>query len=529
MATQYVHYPKSGGSSGSSGSQTGVAYIVGPLDGASANAQGGFIGSFTFYQQSATITFPGLVSSASQSFSGVKAFTNGLRSTSVTVGSITLTSSTGGSSYSLALPGTIVGSLTMLANDGLGGLNWVGPYVLGSSTTNNFTLARFTNSNYLTGSGVTLTNANNISGVSSFNCSFITVGAAGTAAAPPLTLADGTAGFYRASLNNISITSSSTQTVSISSLGTRIVTGSLSAAYLQVSSPVKTDGSGTFVTGSISLATDVTGTLPFTSITGSVSLTNQVSGVLPVLNGGTGVSNSTIVIGSITHSQTAGGATYAIAWPAAQGGSNTVAQNDGSGNLTWAAALANPMTATGDIIVGSASGAATKLVKGSDGALLTTDSSTSLAVKWGTILNNWNPQATSGSWLANTIYTGIYKRVGDTLWGQVYILLQGAPTSAVLNVQLPGGLAIDSTKIAGAITNNVWMGSGTASDTGAAEYGVDVMYIGSNSSLRIKCATDGVTGFQLRGNDTVNQAQPFTFGSSDFITFIYQVPVVGWT
>lgn len=74
----YIQYPQSGGGSSSTGSQTGVAYIVGPLDGAAANNQGGTIGSFTFYQQSATASLPGLVSSASQTWSGKKTFNGGL-------------------------------------------------------------------------------------------------------------------------------------------------------------------------------------------------------------------------------------------------------------------------------------------------------------------------------------------------------------------------------------------------------------------------------------------------------------------
>ncbi len=84
MSTLYLQYPQSGGGgSASTGSQTGVPYVVGPLGGAASNAQGGTIGSFTFYQQVATATFPGLVSSAAQTFAGIKTFNNGIFSTGI--------------------------------------------------------------------------------------------------------------------------------------------------------------------------------------------------------------------------------------------------------------------------------------------------------------------------------------------------------------------------------------------------------------------------------------------------------------
>lgn len=82
MAGIYVKYPATSG--GSTGSSTGVPYQVGPLDGAAANNNGATIGSSFLYMQSATPSFPGVVSSATQTFGGVKRF-QGI----VTVGSVT--------------------------------------------------------------------------------------------------------------------------------------------------------------------------------------------------------------------------------------------------------------------------------------------------------------------------------------------------------------------------------------------------------------------------------------------------------
>ncbi len=117
MSTVYVQYPQGGGGGGSSGSQTGVPYIVGPLDGAAKNNLGGTIGSFTFYQQTATASAPGLVSSGNQTFAGIKTFSNGI-----------VSSVTGLASLNLPLTGgTLTGSVSMSANAISGVLDPSGP------------------------------------------------------------------------------------------------------------------------------------------------------------------------------------------------------------------------------------------------------------------------------------------------------------------------------------------------------------------------------------------------------------------
>lgn len=158
----YVYYPPNttgSSSSSSSGSSSNVAYTVGPLDGASANTTGGTIGSFSLFLQSAGPIFPGLVSSASQTFSGLKTFTQpiavqsgsssflgpigvgtttpsflldvvGSSATLSTVfkgstsGAVTMQAPAAPSSYSLVLPVAQGGLGQTLVNNGVGSLSW---------------------------------------------------------------------------------------------------------------------------------------------------------------------------------------------------------------------------------------------------------------------------------------------------------------------------------------------------------------------------------------------------------------------
>ena len=68
--------------------------------------------------------------------------------------------------------------------------------------------------------------------------------------------------------------------------------------------------------------------------------------------------------------KTAGGTSYSLSLPNAQGAASTTLSNDGSGNLTWVALLSNPMTTAGDIIKGGSSGTPTRLAIGSEGQQL---------------------------------------------------------------------------------------------------------------------------------------------------------------
>lgn len=77
--------------------------------------------------------------------------------------------------------------------------------------------------------------------------------------------------------------------------------------------------------------------------------------------------------GNVTFQAAANTTPYSLVFPAAQGGANTVLENNGSGVLTWTtlpASFANPMTAVGDLIVGGAAGAATRLGIGSTNQVL---------------------------------------------------------------------------------------------------------------------------------------------------------------
>lgn len=109
---------------------------------------------------------------------------------------------------------------------------------------------------------------------------------------------------------------------------------------------------------------------------------------------------SVVLNGSVSGTATIAAAnttsSYSIKLPASQGATSTVPQNDGSGNLSWASVLTNPMTTGGDIIYGAASGVPTRLANGSVNQYLKSNGGTA-APTWDTIRSNITSQTSNYS------------------------------------------------------------------------------------------------------------------------------------
>ena len=101
-----------------SGNCTSVT-AIGALDGGTANATGATLSSNTLYLQSASATYAGLVNTSSQSFAGVKTFTNGAVLSADQ--SLTLSSSTGNSAL-LSVGGLNSAALTVDTSASTGSL-----------------------------------------------------------------------------------------------------------------------------------------------------------------------------------------------------------------------------------------------------------------------------------------------------------------------------------------------------------------------------------------------------------------------
>ena len=148
--------------------------------------------------------------------------------------------------------------------------------------------------------------------------------------------------------------------------------------------------------------------------------------------------------------------------------------------------------------------------------------------KWyGSAVTDWISFTPTGSWVTNTTYSGLWRRVGDTLEVAYNLLLGGAPTAAALTVNLPTGLSIDSAKIAGSVNGSVVFPSGgIARDNGASDYPIRAGY---NTSTSLAIYVDNASS-TYGSNNQVSNTVPVTFGSPDNVwVSVSNIPIVGWS
>lgn len=150
----------------------------------------------------------------------------------------------------------------------------------------------------------------------------------------------------------------------------------------------------------------------------------------------------------------------------------------------------------------------------------------------GAIITPWESWTPTGSWVTNTTYTGVKRRVGNMAQYQVNISLSGAPTATALTINLPSSEVIDTSKLPNTVVNYGVLPESNASAIDAGSNGFQaVVAYSSSTAVAVQRAVVGGTGVLgdpiLTGNP-VNATNPFTFGSGDSIVVSWSVPIVGW-
>ena len=147
---------------------------------------------------------------------------------------------------------------------------------------------------------------------------------------------------------------------------------------------------------------------------------------------------------------------------------------------------------------------------------------------FGPAMTDWIAYTPTGSWTTNTTYTGFYKRVGDTLMAKAHIVLSGAPNaSTTLTVNIPSGLAIDTTKLTSGPSAVHGSGSITHSAGGYALGGV--VYSSTTAVLPTSPVTSSGTNPVAVNEGVITSVAPVTFASGDSIDLEFQVPITGWS
>jgi hypothetical protein len=451
----YVQFPQGGSGSAVTGSMTGVAYSVGTFDGfAPKNANGGVIGSFSLYLQGATATLPGLVSSASQTFGGVKTFSSApIVSTLSTNAPVKTDGSSALVSGSISLVTDVTGSLSA-SNLQSNVPSSVGVYNTANAAVNGAVIGSSTiyfQDATTTNPGMVSSTSQTFSGNKSFSNTVLL--SAGAVATPSLSFNTATgSGLYQISSSNwglsvngvvaIDMIKSTGGFTNLGIGGQASTNGDQFPAWISRSQNnttlLRVDNSNASALAASGLQANNNGAVSYFAGYASNNASELFSAKTVVWNnGGKGVSlicsaltgdvglyvggskfftvnsGGATVIGSVafgiaalgsaplrtTSGQVINGSvslvtetTGSISLVNQVAGNLPISQTQGSLTISQLgfSVLNNPMTTPGDIIIGSGTGVAVRLGVGPAGSVLTSDTTASNSVSWQPPINYYN-------------------------------------------------------------------------------------------------------------------------------------------
>ncbi len=511
MAGQFFISPPQSG--GSTGSVSIVPYTVGPLDTAPANPNGGLIGSNTLFFQSATATFPGLVSSANQTFSGTKTFNSPISIAQGTVTSPSLylnTDSTSGLYQNGVNQWAVSFIGVKVINFGTSGLIVTGDISAIGSTGGTIKSTSLSPSAPVKSDGTNVLVSGSISLVADVTGNLPLSQTQGS-----LSLTTQVSGLLP--ISNGGSTGSNTGDISVAAFGSSPNSGGASIGTGQVFTfqPASSAQPGGVSTGTQEFggAKTFISTRTTTSTIGSVSITSSaiggaytitlpgaqgVLGSLPQNDGSgnlawstalrlTSVTAATGTLGSVSITSSAGGAAYTITLPGAQGALNSTLLNDSAGKLSWSAALTNPMTTSGDIIVGSGSGTISRKAVGADYSILVSNSSSAQGMSW--VYQTPTVQTFSSA-------SGTYTKPNTCKWIEVWLVGGGGGGAGSGSATQTAGSTGSSTLFGSLIAAGGSGGTtaGGSADPGGAASGGDINISGGSGTGPSGGVTNGTGG-----------------------------------
>lgn len=131
----------------------------------------------------------------------------------------------------------------------------------------------------------------------------------------------------------------------------------------------------------------------------------------------------------------------------------------------------------------------------------------------------------TGSWSANSTYTGRWRRFREFMIVDMRVTTTGAPTAANLTINLPSGYLIDTGKLL-STGNEEYIGDGLILDSGTATYTCSVRY---SSTSAVALVLPGAAGTYVNIASSVDATNPMTWASGDAVVVRISVPILGWS
>ena len=153
------------------------------------------------------------------------------------------------------------------------------------------------------------------------------------------------------------------------------------------------------------------------------------------------------------------------------------------------------------------------------------------SITTGAAVTDWKAYTPSNTstWTTNTTFSGLWRRVGDSMEVEIKVQLSGAPNVASLLGYIPSGFTIDETKlVAGSIalaTDDNSFGEVSIHDVSTGVLS-GRLRLGANNRVIAMIQNASGTYTSL---DTINATTPITFTTNDKVYMKFKVPIVGWS
>lgn len=241
---------------------------------------------------------------------------------------------------------------------------------------------------------------------------------------------------------------------------------------------------------------------------------DNIGGTLGIAKGGTGQTTQTAAFDALAPTTTKGdlivsNGTDNIRLAVGSDGQVLTADSGETSGLSWTSPLTNPMDSTGDMIIGGASGAATKLDAGTDGQFLVM---TSGSPAWSTL------NATSSApGLVSREDTGSFTATLGAVSGTVTQTWYYTRMGRQVTIEIPATKAFTKDGTTSAVTASGFPASTLPSTTVGASL-MAINYNGNASVGSARMGTGGLTLYRSGADDT------FAAGTSNALiacTFTY--------
>jgi hypothetical protein len=311
-------------------------------------------------------------------------------------------------------------------------------------------------------------------------------------------------------------TSSTGNLVTTNGSSTAQDSGTALSSLAPKASPTFTGTIGTPLTASRVLTTDASGNLAAASTTTTTLGYLDVGSSLTTLLSAKAPTASPTFTGTVTApTVTVSGLTASV--PVVTDGSKNLASQ------SFATFTGNLSNFVGDSGSGGTKGLVPAPIAGDSAKFLKGDGT--WATAGGTSVDtDYTTKTITGAWSTNTTYTGLCRRIGDSLQCRIKVATSGAPTAANLTITLPDSLTINTSKLVSTAFDMV-VGRLTINDSSTSAYTGVVAYNSSTSVIaKYYLTSGGNLGFA-----TASSTAPITFGAGDFAVMDFEVPITGWT